>query len=128
MLSARWLVRPKQRLSRQWTALSFHFTHHYAARSAPLQSGLPRSSLFYFHLFSSIFSISLRRSDSFCWAPPARLSCSGMLRRQVSSTPCGLSSGLCRTLPFRTPFFPSLSLSYPLLFPSHSLPSCALFV
>ena len=98
-------------------------TQPYAARSAPLQSGLLVHPGF-------IFSIFLHLSDSFCWAPPARLGCSGAFRRQVSSTPCGLSSGLCRTLRFCTPFSrrsasPIRSFSPP--FPSHSLPSSALF-
>jgi hypothetical protein len=119
MLSARWLVRPKQRLSRQWTALSFHFTHHYAARSAPLQSGLPRSSLFYFHLISAspcivlILSVGHLQLD---WAAPA---CSGA-RSVPLRVDCPRDcAGLCPSvLPSsRRSASPILSFSPPTLFP-----------
>ena len=129
MLSARWLVRPKQRLPRQWTALSFHFTHHYAAIRSHTQPAQPRSSLafpvhpcsvfIYFHLFSAspcivlILSVGHLQLD---WAAPA---CSGA-RSVPLRVDCPRDcAGLCPSvLPSsKRSASPILSFSPPTLFP-----------
>jgi len=131
MLSARWLVRPKQRLPRQRTALSFHSTHHYAAIRSHTQPAQPRSSLassfipVLFSAFSCIFLILSVGHLQLDWAAPAHSGARSVPLRVDSPRDC---AGLCASvLPFsRRSASPIRSFSPP--FPSHSLPSSALFV